>query len=132
MERAAKSLSKLKLSSKMSGEELARAAWPAIVGKRIAFHTSAAALVRDRLVVEVEDAVWQKQLYHLRFQIIEKIQEVIGTEVVREVEFRIVPPRRPPQQAQVLSDFTPQDEADGIKDPVLRVLYKQARKKASA
>jgi len=118
----------------MSGEELARAAWPGAVGKRIACHASPISLVRDRLVVEVEDAVWQKQLFHLRFQILRKIEELIGQAIVRDIEFRIVPTRRPPQSAPALDSLKKPigDEADGIKDPVLRRLYIQSRKKASA
>ena len=136
MERAAKSLANLKLSGKLSGEEIARASWPGIVGKRLARHAVAASLVRDRLVIEVDDAVWQKQLFHLRFQILEKVQEVLGSELVRDLEFRIATPRRGPQQAATLAGREPAlpkpDESDRIKDPVLRILYKESRKKASA
>ena len=39
MERAGKSLARLKISDAISTEELARAAWPAAVGKRIASQT---------------------------------------------------------------------------------------------
>ena len=35
---------------------------------------AAKSLVRGSLIVEVEDAVWQKQLFHLRFQILAKIE----------------------------------------------------------
>ena len=133
MERASNSLAKLKLSDKMSGEELARAAWPSAVGKRIAVRTSIFGLVRDRLVVEVEDAVWQKQLFHLRYQILNNFAEIIGGDIVRDIEFRIGTPRRPPQPASRIDNSRSSgDEADGIKDPVLRILYKESRKKASA
>ena len=133
MERAANSLQKLKLSDKMSGEELARAAWPSAVGRRLALRTSVASLVRDRLVVEVEDAIWQKQLFHLRYQILGNIAEIIGGDIVRDIEFRIATPRRPPQTASRINDAgRSSDEADGIKDPVLRILYRKSRKKASA
>ena len=136
MERAAKSFSSLKLTGKLSGEEIACAAWPGIVGKRLARHAVAATLVRDRLVVEVDDAIWQKQLFHLRFQILEKVQEVLGGELVRDLEFRIATPRRGPQQAATLAgrERAPRlpDESDRIKDPVLRILYRESRKKASA
>ena len=136
MERAAKSLGNLKFSGKLSGEEIARAAWPGIVGKRLARHAVAASLVRDRLVVEVDDAIWQKQLFHLRFQILDKVQEVLGGYLVRDLEFRIATPRRGPQQAAALTgqDLAPPkpDESDRIKDPVLRILYKESRKKAPA
>ena len=64
MERAGRVLGKLKLAKQsVSDEELARSAWPAAVGKKIALRTQAVTLVRTRLVVEVEDAVWQRQLW---------------------------------------------------------------------
>ena len=129
MERAGRSLAKLKLSGKISADELALAAWPAAVGDRIASHARASALVRGNLVVEVEDAIWQKQLFHLRFHILRKISELLGDALVTDVEFRLATPRRPPQVAQTLSS---NDEADRIEDRGLRIIYKQARKKAAA
>ena len=82
MERAGKSLARLKISDAISTEELARAAWPAAVGKRIASHATAKSLVRDSLIVEVEDAIWQKNLFHLRFQILAKLSEVLGSGII--------------------------------------------------
>ena len=132
MERAAKSLAKMKLSDAVSHEELARAAWPAAVGERIAVHAAAKSLVRGSLIVEVADAVWQKQLFHLRGQIIARLKQVLGDGIINDVEFRMATPRRPPQPARSLNPAESADEADRIQDPVLRILYKQARKKASA
>ena len=131
MERAGKSLSKMKLGGVVSSEELACAAWPVAVGERIARRAVAKSLVRDRLVVEVDDVIWQRQLFHLRHAIVKKLRETLGDPLVNEVEFRIAVPRRPPQPARSLNPL-PLDEADGIGDPVLRILYKQSRKKASA
>jgi predicted nucleic acid-binding Zn ribbon protein len=132
MERAAKSFAKLKLDDAISQEDLARAAWPSAVGRRIAVHASAKSVVRGRLIVEVDDAVWQKQLFHLRVQILAKLRETVDESIVNDIEFRIAIPRRPPQPAQRLNQTKPPDEADGIADPVMRILYRQARKKASA
>jgi hypothetical protein len=132
MERAGKILAKIKNSDAISPEELARAAWLVTVGKRIAAKASPKALVRGSLVIEVEDAVWQKQLFHLRFDILAKLTSVIGSGIVTGLEFRIATPRRPPQTAQSHSEIASLDEADGIEDPVLRIIYKQARKRASA
>lgn len=131
MERAGRSLAKLKLSGTISADELAISAWPAAVGKRIASHTRAVALVRGNLVVEVEDAVWQKQLFYLRSHIVRKIREVLGDVIVNEVEFRIGVPRRPPGVAVNVAPAASVDDADGIEDPILRIVYKQARKKAT-
>ncbi len=132
MERAGRFLSKLKLGGAVAPDDLALAAWPTAVGKRLAQRTRAVSLVRGNLIVEVEDAVWQKQLFHLRGQILHKIHHVMGDATVTDVEFRIGPPRRPPQASPRLrQDVGTLDEADAIADPVLRIVYKQARKKAT-
>ena len=131
MERASKFIGSLKLSSKLPPEELAIAAWPVAVGKRIAFHSTARCLVRDKLVVEVDDGVWKYQLFQLRLQILENLIEILGPDLVRDVEFRIATERRPPAVAVSLGT-TSTDDADSIRDPVLRQIYKEKRKKASA
>jgi predicted nucleic acid-binding Zn ribbon protein len=132
MERAGKSLAKLDLGDAVSLDDLARGAWRAAVGKRVGAHAVAKALVRGNLIVEVEDAVWQKQLFHLRYQILPKLCEILGNGVISDLEFRIATPRRPPQPAQSLRATKPLDDADEIDDPIMRMLYKQSRKKASA
>ncbi|MGD0299346.1 MAG: DUF721 domain-containing protein [Bryobacteraceae bacterium] len=132
MERVAKSLARLKLSDAISTEDLARAAWPAAVGKRIASHASAKSMVRDSLIVEVEDAIWRKNLFQLRFQILAKLSEILGSGIVQDVEFRVPTPRRPPQPALRVRETPVDDEAERIDDPGMRIVYKQARKKASA
>lgn len=133
MERAAKALAKLKLSDMIAPDQLAFAAWTAAVGKRIAAHARPKALVRGSLVVEAEDAIWQKQLFHLRYDILAQLHQILGAGIVTDLEFRIAgsAPRRPPQSAQSHSDSAAADEAEGIKDPVLRILYKQSRTRAT-
>ena len=130
MERAGRVIGKLAPSSRgLSDEELARAAWPVAVGKRLALRTNAVALVRTRLVIEVEDSVWQHQLFTLRSQIIKQLENAAGRRVVDELEFRVARPRRPPVRAE---SNVPIDEADAIRDPTLRNIYKAARRKATA
>jgi len=137
MERAGRTLAKLKLSDTISSEELACAAWPVAIGSRIASHTTAIGLVRGNLVVECEDAVWQRQLFYLKTHILKKIHEVLDTSTVTDVEFRMAGPRRRPPQIAVqprapLADTRVlEDEADGITDAGLRIIYRQSRKKAA-
>src|SRR5229473_2133251 len=133
MERAGRSLATLKLNGEISAEELARAAWPAAVGERIAKHARASALVRGNLVVECEDGVWQKQLFYLKTHILKKIHEVLGDTTVTDVEFRIANRRRPPQVASSLRaapPSDPEDESNSIADAGLRIIYRQSRKRA--
>src|SRR5260370_37142271 len=101
MNRLGRSFAKLKLSGKLSGQGLACAAWPAAIGKRIASHATAIALVRGNLVVECEDGIWQKQLFYLKTHILKKVHEVLGDTTVSDFELRVVAAarRRPPHMA---------------------------------
>ncbi|HET9320820.1 MAG TPA: DciA family protein, partial [Bryobacteraceae bacterium] len=74
MERASKVLGSLSLpAGTVTPEAMVCAAWAGAVGKKIAAHTRAAKLVRAHLIVEVEDAIWRRQLFVLREQIRRKI-----------------------------------------------------------
>jgi hypothetical protein len=138
MERAARLIKSNKFSQKVfTDEDLARAVWPTAVGKAIAAHTLRVKLVRETLVVEVEDSVWQKQLYCLSLQIVDRLRRVTGSDAIKDVEFRVGAPRRQPQRAiaresSSVDPANPPDEADGIQDPVLKKLYRLSRKKATA
>ena len=133
MERASRLIRKLALPrDAVSSEELVRAAWPLAVGKKIARHTRPAGMVRTRLIVEVEDVVWQRQLFTLTSQVLANLAKTLGRGMVEDIEFRVVPPRREPQRAQRSTPGALLDEADRIADPVLRVIYKRSREKALA
>jgi hypothetical protein len=130
MERAGRVLAKLR-DGTLTDEQLACAAWPLAVGKTIANRTSAVSLVRNRLVVHVEDATWQRQLWTLRGQILRSIEKALGTPLVGELEFRIAVPKRQPARADAA--LSPSlDEADSIRDPVFRNIYKASRRRANA
>lgn len=134
MERASRFIGKLTSGEgSIDLDDLARAAWPLAVGKKVAARTRAARMVRSRLIVEVEDPVWRKQLLALSGQILGNLERHLGKGMVEELEFRVIPRRRDAQRAEVaqpaLAAF---DEADQIADPVLRNIYKSARKRALA
>jgi hypothetical protein len=113
----------------ISTDQLACSAWPAAVGKKIAVKTRASKLVRTKLVVEVEDKIWQRNLFILSNQILGNLEKKLGRGLVEELEFRIVPRSIEAKRAQS-SLFA--DEADGITDPVMRHIYKAARQKETA
>ena|ERR1035438_1131695 len=132
MERASKVIQGLRLPNEMiTAEEVACSAWPHAVGKKIAGHTRAVRMVRARLVVEVEDIVWQRQLFALTHQILRNLEKNLGAGTVDDLEFRIVPRRRGPQRATEVAPVA-QDEATNIADPVMRSIYRAARLKARA
>lgn len=101
MERAARLIKNSKLSRQvLTEDDLARAVWPAAVGKAIAAHTSRIKLVRATLVVEVEDAIWQRQLYTLTAQILDRLRKLTGSDSIQDIEFRIAIPRLQPQRVE--------------------------------
>jgi hypothetical protein len=133
MERASKLIRGLRLpGDTISQEELACAAWSAAVGKKIANHTRATRLVRNRLVVEVEDAIWQRQLFALSGFILRNLDKHLGSGLVGDLEFRVAPRKREPQRAAQAMPGLFTDEAIGIEDPVMRSIYRASRKRALA
>jgi predicted nucleic acid-binding Zn ribbon protein len=130
MQPAGRIIGKMKLSSEIKDPEVrARAAWNVAAGKKIARHTRAASLVRGTLVIEVEDMVWQYQLNTLRHFLIRNLTKILGEDLVKEIDFRPMPPRRGPQIAATARPDA-NDEANGIEDPIMALLYKQSRRKA--
>ena len=133
MERASRLIGKMKFPGEsISTEELICAAWSVAVGKRVARHARAERLVRTKLIVGVDDAVWQRQLFTMSRLIIARLAESVGEGLVDEVEFRIAPARRGPRRAERSASEVPRDEADGIEDPGLRRLYLISRKRETA
>jgi hypothetical protein len=132
MERASRLIGGLGLSGDtITAEELACAAWAQAVGPKIARHTRPARMVRTRLIVEVEDAIWQRQLFSLSYAILRNLEKHLGPGVVEDLEFRVVPRRRQPEMAPHAAPALA-DEAERIADPVLRSIYKASRQKARA
>ena len=90
-------------------------------------------MVRTKLVVAVDDAIWQKQLWSLRQQVLANLQKFIGGELVTELEFRVRLERKAPQrEEQIPLQAENHDEAEGIADPYLRQLYLASRRRALA
>ncbi|MDX2181465.1 MAG: DUF721 domain-containing protein [Bryobacteraceae bacterium] len=125
MERVARLLTKLKAKNLPLGQMVC-AAWPEAVGKTVARRTRAVDLVGGRLIVEVEDMLWQKNLHGMRGQILRNLRPFVD-QAVTEIEYRIAIPRRPPGQAMDRTEDPagerPFGEAAGIADPLLRKLY---------
>ena|SRR5437764_10757736 len=133
MERASRLIGNLHSAApSITPEQIACAAWAKAVGKNIAAHTRPAKLVRKNLVIEVEDQLWQRNLFFLSRHILSNLEKAIGKGLVEELEFRIVPRRLEPRRATASAAALQVDDADQIADPVLRNLYKAARKRERA
>jgi|GEM_PF-807661 len=139
MERAGRVIARWKDSGDcVSANDLARAAWRVAAGKRIAAHTTGVTLRDKRLLVRVEDDVWRRQLSVLRSQILRNLAKTLGDEVVTRLDIQVMPQRIGPGREEALrrelrrKPASSVDEADHIEDPVLRQIYRKARKRASA
>lgn len=126
MQRAGRLFSNMSFPSQLEeAETRARAAWPVAAGKKIARHARATALVRNTLIVEVGDAVWQRQLSTLRHFLLRNLARELGPAMVTEIDFRPIPKRRPPQMAPAGRKLI--GRVEGIEDPVMGLLYKRSR-----
>lgn len=126
MERAGRLFRNVKLPPQLADPEArVRAVWANAAGKKVAAHTRAGALVRDKLIVEVEDHLWQRQLSTLKSFLLTNLEKELGERLVNEIDFRPMPPRREPQRASHA-----RASADGIQDPVLDLLYQRSQRNA--
>lgn len=129
MERAGRLIPKLKLSPEISDREVrARAAWALAAGPKIARHTKAASLVRGKLIVEVEDITWQRQLATLEHFLLRNLRTALGEAIVESLDFRPMPrnpERRMPQMAETSRPTG--DIGERIDDPVLAWNYRQSK-----
>src|ERR1700730_5586540 len=102
MERASRLMGHLDFpGDSVSAEQLVCAAWSATVGARIARHARAERLVRTKLIVGVDDSVWQRQLFGMSRMILSKLTENLGEGLlVDQLEFRVAPQKRGPQRAE--------------------------------
>lgn len=129
MERAGRLIPKLKLSPEISDPETrAQAAWALAAGPKIARHTKAAALVRGKLIVEVEDFIWQRQLAPLEHFLLRNLRQALGESIVESLDFRPMrrnPERRMPQMAETSRPAG--DIGERIDDPVLAWNYRQSK-----
>jgi len=117
----------------ISQERIAVAAWKKAVGARLAGRTRALKLVRETLVIEVEDQVWKENLWSLRRHILKNLENAIGPRIVLDLEFRVMPPRRQPARENASRPGAGLfDEAEAIADPGLRRIYKASRRRETA
>jgi len=121
------------VSDVISRERIVCGIWKRAVGKKLAQRTRALKLVRTTLVVEVEDEMWKRNLWGLRYQILHNLAKAVGPEFVTDIELRIMPARFGPQRAESAARVElSADEADAIADPGMRRIYKAARRRETA
>jgi predicted nucleic acid-binding Zn ribbon protein len=67
------------------------AAWKHIVGEGLGSHAVPVQLQNQKLVVLVEDNIWQRQLEQMRGQLLFRLNSLLGQTLVESIELRIDP-----------------------------------------
>jgi predicted nucleic acid-binding Zn ribbon protein len=75
-------------------KEKAVVLWEEAVGKNIARRAKAVSVRGGVLFVTVQNSVWLQELALLKEGIIEKINTLVGSEVVQDIMFRVGDPRK--------------------------------------
>ncbi|MCB2212618.1 DUF721 domain-containing protein [bacterium] len=61
--------------------------WADIIGEKLAQQAIPERLDRGKLVIQVEDSSWRHQLLYMRRELIGKINQALGSGVVKEIVF---------------------------------------------
>jgi predicted nucleic acid-binding Zn ribbon protein len=87
-------LDNLGLSREMTGWQAVEA-WPNLVGPRVARHARAVAFRHGTLHVEVEGSAWMQELTFLKPDLARRINQHLGSELVRDVRLSLPRTRFP-------------------------------------
>jgi len=67
--------------------EVLRGLWPALVGPQLAGATTVTAVQGGRVVINVPDLVWRRQLTRMRPQLLAKMNAPWATPWIKEIAF---------------------------------------------
>jgi predicted nucleic acid-binding Zn ribbon protein len=67
--------------------EVLRKLWPALVGSTLANATKVTAVHGSRVVINVPDQIWRKQLIKMRPQLLQKLNEPWPTPWIKDIAF---------------------------------------------
>ncbi|NTW17569.1 MAG: DUF721 domain-containing protein [Syntrophaceae bacterium] len=96
--------------------------WNKAVGLQISAHTRPEKLKRNTLFVKVSSSVWMHQLHILKNDIMEKINTLLGKELVKNVHFSIGEIPFSPSRNPYPPSFSP--ESYPLKDKEKKVIEK--------
>ena len=112
-------------------DQLVCSCWKAAVGPQIAGCTRPVRILGKRLIVDVEGQAWRRELASMSRRIADKVNRAVGSAVLEDVDFRVAVPRRHgPGRAVLSAGPALNDEADAIRDPNLRRIYRRSKEKA--
>ena len=67
--------------------QLLQQLWPSLVGESLAGATTIVAVQGSRVVVNVPDQIWRKQLVKMRFELLKRMNEPWATPWITEIAF---------------------------------------------
>jgi len=83
------------LAAADGSEEVAEAAciaaWKHVVGEGLSHHAVPVQLQNHKLIVVIEDNIWQRQLDQMRGQLLSRLNSLLGEALVRSIELRVDP-----------------------------------------
>lgn len=65
--------------------------WDEAVGYAIAENTRASAFKGDLLIVHVSSSTWIQHLHFLKRDLIEKVNQALGSNLVKDIKFKVGP-----------------------------------------
>jgi hypothetical protein len=118
-------LRQLHFSEELTGE-LVIALWKNVVGETLAQNARPLRMRESTLVLTVSSEAWKKELFSSRFEILKRLERLLGNSKVSSLELRVDPwmtnvtaPVAEPPRSQRSKELTGL-ELDSIPDPELR------------
>ena len=113
--------------------------WEQAVGNRIASHAVPCAFREGTLTLTVDSAPWMQQLTYLKQELIGKVNEALGEEMVKEISMkagRVKAPAAPAapwvqKRRQLSADELAwvNEQAESVTDPELREVFERLIRK---
>jgi len=112
--------------------------WDEAVGERIASHAQPSAFREGTLTVTVDSAPWMQQLTYLKKELIAKVNDHLGQDMVREIYMkagRIAPPVQKKPHVPKRRELSAVEETEiaeqtaSISDPELRTILERLIKR---
>ncbi len=107
--------------------------WRDAVGPKLAERTAPESFNRGVLLVRTASAAWQNELTYLRSELIQRINEALGTELVKDLKVvsgrfhrHTAPSTRKKRPLTAREQEAVDDAAQAIRDPELRGLFEDA------
>jgi predicted nucleic acid-binding Zn ribbon protein len=113
--------------------------WEDAVGSRIALHAAPSGFRDGTLTVTVDSAPWMQQLSFLKRELIAKVNDGLGHELVRELYFKAgrirstAPEAKPAPKRRQLTEEDQcwiKEQASSLADPELQSVFESLIKKA--